>query len=419
MRLSARIPPAVLLIGCLLAVLPAGSAHGQPPPSALAVPEPGPTPPRPVVRAADLDGAALGDGSHGAAAADDDVETDQVIEAPGRASEPRRAGWVFLPGVTYTPDRGLFASGAAMRYFDLDDDHARASRMVMTVDAGTSGRGMVSFDPNMWLDGGRYNLAGTVWVSYLDYPYFGIGNQSHMSEREDFTALRFTARPELVRRITRSLLAGALYEARYEEVTDTEARGQLDTGMAPGSGGGLVSGLGLILRWDSRDHAFTPRSGGVATISPRVYQSFLGSDFDFTLLLMEASWFFSLGGDHVLAVDGRIDLRGGDPPFSHLSQAGGKRLLRGMLEGRFRDQHFAGAQVEYRYPLFWRFGGVFFAGLGRVAHTISEFDLAGMKYSAGGGLRFAIQEDERITVRFDVGKSNDDSAFYFALLEAF
>jgi hypothetical protein len=420
-ELIARFSFLVLLCGCLLAAVDGGRAHGQPPAAALAVPEPS-GPARPVFRAADLAGGAGAvapapavASTAPASAVDDGAQADQAITAP---APPRRSGWVFLPGITYTPDRGLSASAAALRYFRLDQD-PRASRMILTVDAGVSGRGQVSLDPDVWFDGRRYNLAGTVWVSYLDYAYFGIGNGTDMAEREDFTALRFTARPELIRRITRALFAGALYEARYEDLVEVDAGGDLATGMAPGSSGGLVSGVGAILRWDSRDHSFSPRSGGVATLSPRVYQSWMGSAFDFTRLILEASWFFSLGGDHVLALDGRIDLHGGDAPFSHMSQAGGRRLLRGMLDGRFRDQHFAGGQVEYRYPLFWRFGGVLFGGLGRVAHTISDFQLSGLKYSAGGGLRFTIQKDERITVRFDVGKSNDDSAFYFALLEAF
>jgi hypothetical protein len=345
------------------------------------------------------------------------VDTDAAVERTGSRSE--RSGWVFLPGITYTPDRGLTLAGGALRYFRSDEPDARASRVVLTVEASTSGRGTVSFDPDLWLRAGRFHLGGTVWVSYLDYAYFGVGNDTTMADREDYTAVRGTVRPELVTRITRELYAGAVYEGRFEDQVEVEEGGEIAAGQPVGADGCFISGLGLLLRWDSRDHAFTPRSGGLVTMSPRVYRKELGGDYDFTRLLAEASWFFNPAGDHVLGVNGRVDLRGGQPPFTYLSAAGGSHLLRGMLEGRFRDMHYAGAQVEYRSPLWWRFGGAAFAGLGRVAGELDEFALSGLKYSVGAGVRFAIQQDERITVRLDYGKSADDSGFYLAMLEAF
>lgn len=346
-------------------------------------------------------------------------EADATLEK--QAEKPRRGGWVLLPGITYSPDRGITFAGGALRYFRApgQDDDARASRVVLTVEASVSGRGMVSFDPDVWFADERYHLGGTAWVSYLDYAYFGVGNQTTMQEREDYTAVRWSLRPELVRRITRALYAGAVYEFRYENQTEMADGGELAMDVVPGADGGLISGLGALIRYDTRDHAFTPRSGGLVTLSPRAYLTELGGDYDFTRLLLEASWFFSLGGEHVLAADGRLDMRGGQPPFTYLSSGGGSRLLRGMLEGRYRDMQFVGAQAEYRFPLFWRFRGAAFAGAGRVARQVSELTPDGLHYSGGGGLRFAVQKDERITIRLDYGRSVDDSGFYLAMLEAF
>ncbi|HTE55248.1 MAG TPA: BamA/TamA family outer membrane protein [Kofleriaceae bacterium] len=337
-----------------------------------------------------------------------------------QAPKPRRSGWVFLPGVTYSPDRGLTFAGGALRYFHSDDDPmSRASSMVLTVEASVSGRGMVSFDPDVWFANERFHVGGTGWVSYLDYAYFGVGNDTTMADREDYTAVRWSLRPEVVMRIRRHLYGGAVYELRYENQTEVDAGGELDSETVRGADGGLVTGIGALVRWDSRDHAFTPRAGGLVSLSPRLYLDELGGDYDFTRLLVEGSWFFSLGGEHVLGVDGQVDLRGGEPPFTYLSGGGGSRLLRGMLEGRYRDMQFAAVQAEYRFPIWWRFGGAAFAGAGRVARKVTGLDLPGLRYSGGAGLRFAIQEDERITVRLDYGRSRDDSGFYLAMLEAF
>jgi outer membrane translocation and assembly module TamA len=102
-----------------------------------------------------------------------------------------------------------------------------------------------------------------------------------------------------------------------------------------------------------------------------------------------------------------------------MSLAGGGRLLRGMLEGRYRDDLFIGGQAEYRFPLWWRFGGVTFAGLGRVAGAFEELDLTGLKHSVGAGLRFAVKPDERINLRFDAATADGAFNLYFGIGEAF
>ena len=338
-----------------------------------------------------------------------------------QAGEPRRGGWVFLPGVTYSPDRGLTFAGGALRYFRApgQDDAARASSVVLTVEASVSGRGMVSFDPDVWFADERYHLGGTAWVSYLDYAYFGVGNDTTMEDREDYTALRWSLRPELVRRIARALYAGAVYEFRYENQTEISGGGELAMERVPGAQGEIVSGLGALLRYDTRDHAFTPRSGGLVTLSPRAYLTELGGDRDFTRLLLEASWFFSLGGDHVLAADGRLDLRGGEPPFTYLSSGGGSRLLRGMLEGRYRDMQFVGAQAEYRFPLFWRFGLAAFAGVGDVFDKPKDVSFSTLKYSIGSGLRYALNPEQKLNIRADIGYGRKGVNFYVMIGEAF
>jgi len=328
-------------------------------------------------------------------------------------------GWVILPGINYAPERGLTVAGALLRYFRLERRiDARPSSLGLRAGISLEGRGEVSFDPSLWLFGDRLNLAGTTGVSYFDYPYYGIGNQTPAADREDYTALRISSRVEVVARVWQALFVGPLYDARYEDVTDVEEGGMIDSGVDGGEGG-VLSGIGGIIRWDSRDHSFTPRRGGVVSLSPRLYRQSIGSGRDFGRVVLDASWFFDVTGEHIIAVDGRADFRTGDAPFDHLSLAGGSRLLRGMIEGRYRDNHFLGAQVEYRFPVAWRFGGVAFGGAGRVADRVRDFDLEGWHWAAGGGIRFAVNPAERINLRFDVGATAEGPNAYLAIGEAF
>jgi outer membrane protein assembly factor BamA len=328
-------------------------------------------------------------------------------------------GWVILPGINYAPERGLTVAGAVLRYFRLERRaSARPSSLGLRAGVSIKGRSEVSFDPSLWMFGDRLNVAGTVFTSYFDYPYYGIGNDTRAEDREDYTALRAGGRLEVAARVWRALFAGPLYDFRYENVTEVDEGGMIESGVVGGDGGRL-SGVGGIVRWDSRDHSFTPHRGGIITLSPRLYRQGLGGDHDFGRILLDGSWFVELHGEHVIAVDGRADFRTGDPPFDHMSLMGGSRLLRGMIEGRFRDNHQLAGQVEYRFPIAWRFGGVAFGGLGRVADRVRDFDLEGWKWAAGGGLRFAVNSEERINLRLDAGATVEGVNFYLAIGEAF
>lgn len=343
----------------------------------------------------------------------DDQSEPGVVRAQG-------GGFVILPGISYSPERGFTLAVAALRYFRLGDPNAPPSRIRVVGAISVSGQGSFIVEPEVRLLDDRLRLYQKTKFSYYEYDYFGIGNDAPTSAREEYIAARLEMRFEGIYEVVEHLYVGPLVDFRGENITEVEPGGELDMDLVRGSGGGRVLGAGALLRWDSRNHSFWPTAGSLITVSPRFYHSVIGSAFDFNRYLFEASHFIGLG-EHVLAIDGQIDLRTGQPPFDHLSQGGGSSLLRGMLEGRYRDMHFIGAQVEYRSPLWlWeRLGFVAFAGTGRVANQIRDFGLTGLKPSLGGGVRFALKRSERINLRLDAAWSEDDTNFYLNLLEAF
>jgi hypothetical protein len=404
-RLSRAAVDVLALVAALCAGLTPVPARAQPVPG---MPEPGETPPPP------------------AGAENEATELEARHPAGDRRDGPG-PGWVILPGINYAPEPGLTVGAALLRYFRFgeDKDEGRLSSYRFTASASFKGRGELSIDPHVYAADDRLQLGGTLNANYFDYPYYGIGNDTSVEDREDFTAVRVHARPEAAARVWGELYAGVLYDFRYVDITAIEQGGMIDSAVEGGDSGvvggdgGVLSGVGGILRWDSRDHSFAPHSGGLLSFSPRLYRRGLGSDHEFGRLLFDASWFVGLGGEHVVAVDGRADFRTGSPPFDHMSLAGGSRLLRGMIEGRYRDNHFLGGQVEYRFPLFWRVGGVAFGGVGRVANEMRDFELDGWHWAAGGGIRFAVNRDERINVRLDAATTAEGNNMYLAIGEAF
>lgn len=70
-------------------------------------------------------------------------------------------------------------------------------------------------------------------------------------------------------------------------------------------------------------------------------------------------------------------------------------------ENRYRDRNSFYVQAEARRELFWRIGGVLFAGCGNVYSNLSAFQLKAMKYVVGLGGRFRPFKNEKLNLRLD------------------
>jgi hypothetical protein len=110
----------------------------------------------------------------------------------------------------------------------------------------------------------------------------------------------------------------------------------------------------------------------------------------------------------------------GDTPFQKLPRLGGDKLMRGIYDGRFRDNIASAMQAELRFvPVWWRFGITAFAALGTVSNSVTTFTTNNLQYAVGGGFRFVFNEKERLHIRADLGFSPEGTKLYIQLNEAF
>ncbi len=333
--------------------------------------------------------------------------------------EERPNGWIALPGITYSPENGLSMSAAAIRHWSRNDGTIQPTRLKVVGSVSLRGSGEINVDPDMWFGDGLWNLAITSKLSNLERDFFGIGNDALDEDIESYRALRIDARTELARRLPNNLFVAGIYDFRYQEMSEVEAGGLIDSGAVVGSDGGFLSALGVELRYDTRDSVVFPTRGISFESSPRYYASLLGSDYQMLRWFTDTAAFFGVHPGHILAVDSKLELRYGDVPFDFMSDAGGKRMLRGLLQGRYRDTHYIAAQAEYRFPIYGRFRGVAFVGLGEVASGFADFSVDNIRTSVGAGLRFALRPKQGIYVRVDVATAAGDTGAYLNLLEAF
>lgn len=149
------------------------------------------------------------------------------------------------------------------------------------------------------------------------------------------------------------------------------------------------------------------------------YGNWLESEFDFTNYLLDLRHYHSFSRHTVLAGQVYLNVKNGEVPFKQAATLGGSSLLRGYYNGRYRDNNALIIQAEVRQQLIGRLGGVLFAGLGDVAHSIRDFDIGDLKPTGGGGLRFLISRREHLNIRFDAAVGKQTHGFYVNISEAF
>ncbi len=265
----------------------------------------------------------------------------------------------------------------------------------------------------------QYKLYGELGYYLYTYQFYGVGNATLEEDLEFYDVDFPRVRINLLKQVYPNLFAGVRYWMDNFQIKKIEADGLLETENIAGNAGGLLSGLGVVLNYDTRDNIFFPRKGIFAEVVGFSNGAYLGSDFNFNKLYIDFSSYISVK-NQVFAFNIYSELTNGTAPFNQLSLLGGPKRMRGHFEGRFRDNHFITLQTEYRFPLFFKWlRGVAFAGVGEVAPTIGDFELANFKYHYGTGLRILINASEQVYMRVDAGFGKETSGFYVTIGEAF
>ncbi len=135
----------------------------------------------------------------------------------------------------------------------------------------------------------------------------------------------------------------------------------MDEGAITGAEGGISSGIGLSLRLDNRDNILNPQSGEYLATSPLYFSNLTGSNFSFTLLEVDLRKYCKAPLKSIVALQTFTQLAFGSPPFRMMALLGGENVMRGYYTGRYRDNHLLAAQAEWRLPIYWILGQLFFS----------------------------------------------------------
>lgn len=349
-------------------------------------------------------------------------------ESPGpekpQEEQQDDTGIAVLPLIYYTPDTDFAFGVAGVYYFRLrgeaSGEATRLSFIKLLVDY-TLRRQLDSWGEwAVFLRDEEYVWKGE--LRYRNFPdrFYGLGNDTSRDAEERYAYDYASVKQLFLKRIRPNVFIGGDYQlSSYFDVTVAPGR-LLDRAGITGARGGVSSGLGAVFLIDTRDNVVSAAKGEIVQASTYLYRSWLGSDFNFVSVNLLGAKYWTTYREQVLAVNLVANLNFGDPPLPALAAAGGDDILRGYAKNRFRDQHFVGAQAEYRIPIWWRIGAVVFAGVGDVFGRASDFAFSRLKPSVGLGLRGAYDPKERLNVRLDFAwGAGGESSFYIMFGEAF
>ena len=342
-------------------------------------------------------------------------------EAKADSGTKGRNGWIFFPYLFYTPETRIGVGGGGGYFFrnPCSCDESRPSTILGNLIYTQNKQLVLAVQPDIYWRDEKYYLRAE--LSYQKFPdkFYGIGNRTSSDLEEDFTPREIHLLLKLQVRLLGGFSAGPLYEYLDGTLKEVEAGGLLDQGTIPGSGGARVSGAGLQLSWDTRDNIYLPSEGSHYQFSAAWFGSALGSRYDFRRTIADLRQYLTVWASHVLAFQVYGRSTSGKVPFQQLSELGGSLLMRGYYQGRYRDHDLIAVQMEYRLPLWRRFGLAGFAGSGDVADAMSRFRAREVKTSAGFGLRYMLIPEEKMNLRFDLGFGKNTSGFYVTITEAF
>ncbi len=352
------------------------------------------------------------------------------LPAPAAQDDPPAADTSIPPGpyrsfspfpiLMYDTDIG-FGYGGRLK---LVDSLGKKESLDLIAFNSTKGERWYVFSfsvPDLEIRQGRtYPLSFDLKAEYdrfLSYGYFGPGPGSVEADRTVLTYETIDLPLVLGRGLSPRLVVEAGYTLRWRRYLEPREGAFVDTIAAlAAEGRAFVPIATFALRYDTSDSQIHPTRGLRLALQGEAAAGFLGSrDASFARLTLDFRRYLRVFGEKdVFAVRALAQYVGGGevPLYDHASLGGGNVMtaMRGFPLNRFLDKGKFLVNAEYRFPLFWRLGGVVFCDAGTVWPSLRDLDLGAAAADAGLGLRFYMPD---FVVRVDVAWSREGMGLYF------
>ncbi len=174
-------------------------------------------------------------------------------------------------------------------------------------------------------------------------------------------------------------------------------------------------GLGVNIEYDTRDVPSNAYTGSRFEIDALFNDESLGSSDTYQSYDARYRSYHQLKERLVFAWEVRGCYKSGDIPLWDAC----KINLRGFAVTEYLSKQSASAQAEARWRPFTRFGFVAFLGGGINDRNFGDFRDDDVVPSYGVGARWMVMKAQRINMRIDYARSDNQDAWYLAVNEAF
>lgn len=350
-----------------------------------------------------------------------------LFHAPAQAgntdsSKKNKAQLIVLPVVAKSIETSWSFGLAASATFHLfkHDTIARTSNMQALSLYSIRRQFIVAVTGTQYFKKETYILYEQISYSYFPDKFWGIGNRTPDHAGESYTFRQYYITPHLMRNLGSDLYIGIPLEIQQVLDVDYNHGGTFDKENVAGRRPYFISGLGLSFTYDNRNNAFAPDKGNFAQVYINHFDHYLGSDYVYTNYVVDLRKYITIWNKQVLALQAYSFNNSGEVPLRSLASFGGNNSMRGYYDGRYRDKDQFTIQGEYRMPIYRRFGAVVFGGFGDVSARLSDYRFEDLKYSYGGGIRFALNKSEKLNLRLDYGiGAGRNHGLYLQIGEAF
>lgn len=325
---------------------------------------------------------------------------------------------VVLPVIYYQPETNIAFETFAMYHFKFKN--ARHSN-IRLFNVYTLNKQLLSILPwQIFTNNEKFLFSGRIEYKVFPEYFYGIGNQTCETSRENYTYKSFNFNPKLLKKTSENIFIGGDFQFVKNKNELSNNTVLFNSNSILGKNQYHLFSLGFNVIKDTRDFVLNPQKGKYLEFKQSFSRGIADNQrFEFCKILFDYRDYKSLTPKIVFAQQLYAQIGIGNIPFREMSTIGGPNVLRGYYQGRFRDESVIFYQSEWRQMIYKKWGYALNIGYGKVFNQFDFFDQKSYNCSFGGGLRYILNKNNRSSIRLDYGLTPDSQGLYVYFSEAF
>ncbi|MFY0673129.1 MAG: BamA/TamA family outer membrane protein [Bacteroidia bacterium] len=328
---------------------------------------------------------------------------------------------LVLPIAYYTPETNwAFGIGGIGYYnFGKNRSETRPSSAYFYASYTLNNQLVVDLPFHIFSNKEKWYAAGEIAVYDFPFNYYGVGCGIDPNNSESYELQQQKFNLTIYRKAKSNWYAGPRFFLDRLSEIDYNEHGRISMLNINGIDGGISTGIGASILYDSRKNVYCPKKGWFLDIGYLNYAKGAFNITGFHNIRADIRHYTQISKTTVLATNFFGNFNIGEVPFYMLSEFGGLFRMRGYYRGAYRDKNVMLLQTEIRQDIIGRFGITFFGGFATVFSDLEALKTNPLKPSGGIGIRFKINRKEDIPIRADFGFGKGFHGNYITTGEAY